>query len=71
MGLETKRFAKVAGLSDTDPLLPEAPENESNRRISITLLRGTGDRLDPPAMAKTAKAAQTVPRHRNQPKAKT
>lgn len=47
MGLETKRFAKVAGLSDTDPLLPEAPENESNRRISITLLRGTGDRLDP------------------------
>ncbi|WP_417829966.1 flagellar motor protein MotB [Thalassospira sp.] len=48
MGLETKRFAKVAGLSDTDPLLPEAPENESNRRISITLLRGTGDRLDPP-----------------------
>ena len=44
MGLETSRFAKVAGLSDTDPLLPDAPDNESNRRISITLLRGTGDR---------------------------
>lgn len=44
LGLETARFAKVAGLSDTDPLLPETPENESNRRISITLLRGTGER---------------------------
>jgi chemotaxis protein MotB len=44
LGLETARFAKVAGLSDTDPLLPDAPENESNRRISITLLRGTGER---------------------------
>ncbi|MEQ8390827.1 MAG: flagellar motor protein MotB [Thalassospira sp.] len=46
LGLNTGRFAKVAGLSDTDPLLPEAPENESNRRISITLLRGTGERSE-------------------------
>ncbi len=47
LGLDTAGFAKVAGLSDTDPLLPEAPENESNRRISITLLRGTGERAAP------------------------
>lgn len=46
LGLNSERFAKVAGLSDTDPLLPDAPENESNRRISITLLRGTGERLE-------------------------
>ncbi|WP_339857864.1 flagellar motor protein MotB [Thalassospira alkalitolerans] len=44
LGLTAKRFAKVAGLADTDPLMPEAPENERNRRISITLLRGTGHR---------------------------
>lgn len=43
-GLATGRFAKVAGLADTDPLIPETPENERNRRISITLLRGTGER---------------------------
>lgn len=46
LGVDTNRFAKVAGLSDTDPLLPETPENESNRRISITLLRGTGERSE-------------------------
>ncbi|MBX2830930.1 MAG: OmpA family protein [Rhodospirillales bacterium] len=46
LGLTTSRFAKVAGLADTDPLLPDAPENESNRRISITLLRGTGERSE-------------------------
>ncbi|WP_417823663.1 flagellar motor protein MotB [Thalassospira lucentensis] len=44
LGLNTDRFAKVAGLADTDPLMPEAPDNERNRRISITLLRGTGER---------------------------
>ena len=42
-GVKANRFSKVAGLADTDPLMPEAPANERNRRISITLLRGTGD----------------------------
>ena len=46
LGLDTGRFAKVAGLSDTDPLVPEDPKNETNRRISITLLRGTGERSE-------------------------
>jgi chemotaxis protein MotB len=41
-GLPDDRFGKVAGLADTDPLLPDDPKNERNRRISITLLRGTG-----------------------------
>jgi chemotaxis protein MotB len=69
LGVETARFAKVAGLSDTDPLLPESPENESNRRISITLLRGTGERVEPengpangqpaPGNSGTAPAQQT------------
>ncbi|MDP2697840.1 flagellar motor protein MotB [Thalassospira sp.] len=44
LGLPDSRFGKVSGRADTDPLLPDAPNNEQNRRISITLLRGTGDR---------------------------
>ncbi|OSQ30997.1 flagellar motor protein MotB [Thalassospira sp. MCCC 1A03138] len=56
-GLASGRFAKVAGLADTDPLLPEAPENERNRRISITLLRGTGER--PAADGETSTPAQS------------
>ncbi|MCC9622938.1 flagellar motor protein MotB [Thalassospira sp. MA62] len=43
-GIDETRFAEVAGLAATDPLVPDAPENETNRRISITLLRGTGER---------------------------
>ncbi|MBO6581303.1 MAG: OmpA family protein [Thalassospira sp.] len=61
MGLETGRFAKVAGLSDTDPLLPEAPENESNRRISITLLRGTGERSALEGTGEAGQNGQTAP----------
>ncbi len=56
-GLASGRFAKVAGLADTDPLLPETPENERNRRISITLLRGTGER--PAADGETSAPAQS------------
>ncbi|WP_404426814.1 flagellar motor protein MotB [Thalassospira australica] len=53
LGLATGRFAKVAGLADTDPLVPEAPTNERNRRISITLLRGTGERPSPDGESST------------------
>ncbi|MGB0573049.1 MAG: OmpA/MotB family protein [Alphaproteobacteria bacterium] len=38
-GLGSYRIALVQGRADTDPLLPEEPESEQNRRISITLLR--------------------------------
>lgn len=62
LGLNSERFAKVAGLSDTDPLLPDAPENESNRRISITLLRGTGERSELGSASETEPSdAATVP----------
>lgn len=56
LGVKTDRFAKVAGLADTDPLMPEAPANERNRRISITLLRGTGDRTGLEAAAENGDA---------------
>jgi len=38
-GLGSERIALVQGRADTDPLLPEEPESEQNRRISIVLLR--------------------------------
>ena len=38
-GLGSKRIALVQGRADTDPLLPDEPESEQNRRISIVLLR--------------------------------
>jgi chemotaxis protein MotB len=38
-GLGSKRIALVQGRADTDPLLPNEPESEQNRRISIVLLR--------------------------------
>lgn len=38
-GLGSQRIALVQGRADTDPLLPDEPESEQNRRISIVLLR--------------------------------
>ena len=38
-GLGAQRIALVQGRADTDPLLPDEPESEQNRRISIVLLR--------------------------------
>ncbi|WP_085583182.1 flagellar motor protein MotB [Thalassospira mesophila] len=50
-GLPTKRFGKVSGVADTAPFIKDNPKDERNRRISITLLRGTGKLtpLDAPA----------------------
>jgi len=42
------RIDRVEGKAATEPLLPDDTENAQNRRLSITLLRGTGDqKLDP------------------------
>jgi len=38
-----KRIARVVGKSDTEPFLPDDPKNARNRRLSIVLLRGTGE----------------------------
>ncbi len=40
-GLPEERLARVVGKSDTEPLIPEDPQNARNRRLSIVLLRGT------------------------------
>ena len=52
-GLPAARIAKVVGVADRDPLLPDQPADPRNRRISIVLLRGTTTRslaqMQPPA----------------------
>ena len=37
------RFARVVGLAATEPLLADDPKNPRNRRLSLVLLRGTGN----------------------------
>ena len=48
-GLTEDRFARVTGVSDRDPLLPDQPNSPRNRRISIVLLRDAKE--PPPAQA--------------------
>ncbi len=38
-----ERVSRVVGMAATEPLLPDDPTNARNRRLSIILLRGTGD----------------------------
>lgn len=38
-----ERFSQVVGKAATEPLLPDDPKNSRNRRLSIILLRGTGE----------------------------
>lgn len=42
LGVPAERVARVTGMAANDPLLPSEPENPRNRRISIVLLRGSG-----------------------------
>jgi len=37
------RFSRVVGKAATEPLMEDDPKNARNRRLSIILLRGTGD----------------------------
>lgn len=43
-GLGEARIERVVGRAATDPLLPQDPEAAGNRRLTITLLRGTSVR---------------------------
>lgn len=50
-----ERISRVVGKAATEPLLPDDPNNSRNRRLSIILLRGTGDNsaalAQPPSQA--------------------
>ncbi len=39
-GVAEGRFARLEGVADTDPLIPDEPLDPRNRRMSVTLLRG-------------------------------
>ncbi len=43
LGVPESRFSRVVGLAATEPLLADDPKNPRNRRLSLILLRGTGD----------------------------
>ena len=42
-GVPESRFSRVVGLAATEPLLADDPKNARNRRLSLVLLRGTGN----------------------------
>jgi chemotaxis protein MotB len=37
-GVPESRFARLEGVADTDPFIPDNPADPRNRRVSITLL---------------------------------
>ncbi|MEQ8194354.1 MAG: flagellar motor protein MotB [Rhodospirillales bacterium] len=47
LGIPEKRIGRVVGKADTEPLMKDDPENARNRRLSIILLRGTGEQKLP------------------------
>jgi len=48
-GVPEARIARVVGKAATEPLLADDPTNAKNRRLSIVLLRGTGEQPAPAA----------------------
>jgi len=47
LGVPEKRIARVVGKAATEPLLPDNPTDAKNRRLSIVLMRGTGEQTAP------------------------
>ena len=43
LGVPEGRFSRVVGMAATEPLLADDPKNPRNRRLSLVLLRGTGN----------------------------
>ena len=46
-GIPPDRLSHIVGKAATEPLLPEDTANSRNRRLSIIMLRGTGEQLAP------------------------
>ena len=63
-GLDPARIARVVGLADTDPLVPQDPASAQNRRISIVLMREAPltEALVPPPPKKVATDPTTPPK---------
>ncbi|MBX6367799.1 MAG: flagellar motor protein MotB [Rhodospirillales bacterium] len=58
-GLDESRIAKVVGMADREPLVPEDPTSPQNRRISIVLMREAP--IEPPAPRAAEKSATAPP----------
>jgi chemotaxis protein MotB len=43
-GVPENRVSRVVGRAATDPLYPDDPEAHGNRRLSVVMLRGTGEK---------------------------
>jgi chemotaxis protein MotB len=56
-GLPVSRLSRVVGKADTEHLVADQPENPRNRRLSIVLLRGTGEAAPTQAPAPGSDAA--------------
>lgn len=58
-----EKVSLVVGKAATEPLVPEDPQNARNRRLSIVLLRGTGDNnpANPKNLEKKEKKPQPQP----------
>jgi chemotaxis protein MotB len=50
-GIPESRFARVVGVADRDPLLPDQPTSPRNRRITIVLLREAKPQPSQPSQA--------------------
>lgn len=48
-GIPPDRLSHIVGKAATEPLLPDDPTNSRNRRLSIIMLRGTGEQPTPDA----------------------
>ncbi len=60
-GVTPERLARVVGAAEREPLTPENPAAPNNRRIAVTLLRGTGQDATPPANPSASPAQTTTP----------
>lgn len=63
MGIPFERIARVVGKAATEPLLVEDPTDARNRRLSIILLRGTGQKPREKPQRKAAQEPKHEPEH--------
>ena len=61
-GFPLERIARVIGMAETEPLLPEDPTNPRNRRISIVLLREAGHEPPPQTHEQTGDMGAAIER---------
>ena len=60
-GVDERHLARVSGLADREPFVPNDPKDPRNRRISIVLLRTSIPPVETPASVPPASAPSLVP----------